>query len=231
MKVSVVIPNNGRDISATRQVIGRMADVELIEIDLGRERSIQRNIGISQAKGKYIFILDSDQVPTRYLIEECVAIMDDNPRCVGVYIPEIIIGDDWFSKLRNFERQFYTGTCIDCVRFVRADNCPAFDELQNGTEDSDFDLRIRGQKLVSSNPLYHFDNIEIGEYFRKKNYYAKSLRRFSERNPNAKILNFWYRCVQVYIENGKWKKLLRHPIAALMLVGLLIIRGIIYVKR
>jgi len=231
MRVSIVIPNNGRDITPIKCAIGNMVGVEILEIDLGMERSQQRNIGIEQAKGKYIFILDSDQLPTDTLILECVDIMENNHLCQGIYIPEVIIGRDWFSRLRNFERQFYTGTAIDCVRFVRSNNCPPFDSELSGPEDADWDLRIKGPKLISKNPLYHFDNITLKEYIAKKTYYTKSMHKFEEKHPDAKVLELKYRCWSVFVEDGKWKKLLRHPIATLMIIGLLLIRGIIYIKQ
>jgi hypothetical protein len=126
--VSIIIPNHGRDISPTIQAVKDLPGVELLEIDLLKERSFQRNRGIKEAKGKYIFILDSDQVPTRELVLECIYIMEAFPSCQGIYIPEIIVGDDWFTKLRRYERQFYTSTPVDVVRFIRASNCPLFDE-------------------------------------------------------------------------------------------------------
>jgi len=231
MRVSVVIPNNGRDISQIRESIGDMVGVEILEIDVGMERSAQRNIGIEQAKGRYIFILDSDQVPTQELIMECVSIMEDNPDVVGVYIPEHIVGDDWFTRLRYFERQFYTGTLVDCVRFVRANNCPKFDESMSGPEDADWDLRIKGLKVIAKNPLYHMDDVSFKNYIKKKAYYSKSMDRFKKKHPQAKVLDFKYRCWTVFTERGKWKILLRHPAMTLKLIFLLLVRGIIYKLR
>lgn len=238
MRVSVVIPNHNRDISIIRKAIGRMVGVEILEINLGMERSAQRNIGIEQAKGKYILILDSDQVVNDALIHECVDIME-KPWWVGLeqediqalYIPEVIIGKDWFTKLRNFERQFYTGTCIDCVRFVRANNCPKFDETMSGPEDADWDLRIKGPRAITKTPLYHIDNITFKDYIKKKAYYSKSMDRFKKKHPQAKVLDIRYRCWGVFVEDGKWKKLLRHPIMTLKLAFLLLVRGIIYLRR
>lgn len=231
MKVSIIVPNHGRDISAIRKVADKMPEVELLEVDLGLERSAQRNIGICSATGDYIFVLDSDQVPTKALIYECMNIMERNPGCNGIYIPEIIRGDDWFTKLRNYERQFYTGTCIDCVRFVRAKICPLFDESMSGPEDADFDLRIPPIKLTSRYPLYHDDHVSFREYLKKKSYYTKSMRKFLENNPDAKVLRWWYRIFGVFMENGKWMKLLRHPVMAFKLYLLIFIRGIIYLKK
>jgi len=231
IKVSIIVPNHGRDISATIQAVKGMPGVELIELDLMLERSKQRNIGINKAKGEYIFILDSDQVPTRELVLECIYIMEAYPTCQGIYIPEIILGDDWFTRLRKFERQFYTSTPIDVVRFVRANNCPMFDETLTGPEDADWDLRIKGEKRQSQNPLYHDDNITWREYLKKKSYYTRSMRKFLKKNPDAKVLKFTYRCFGVFMENGKWRQLLKHPILAIKLYILIFVRGIIYLRK
>lgn len=232
MKVSVVVPNHGRDISAIKKVTDALPGlVELLEIDVGLERSAQRNIGIRQAKGEYIFILDSDQVPTVELIEECIAIMERVPGCNGIYIPEIIRGDDWFTKLRSYERQFYTATPIDVVRFVRKSVCPLFNEDMSGPEDADWDLRIPPVKLQSQHPLYHDDRIPPLQYISKKAYYTRSMRIFLKENPDAKVLKFWYRVFGVFMENGKWRQLVKHPIMAFKLYCLIFIRGIIYLKK
>jgi glycosyltransferase involved in cell wall biosynthesis len=230
-KVSIVVPNHGRDISAIEKVVKDTPEVELLEVDLGMERSAQRNIGICSAKGKYIFVLDSDQVPTQELIYECIAIMERNPGCNGIYIPEIIRGDDWFTRLRSFERQFYTSTPIDVVRFVRASICPLFDESMTGPEDADWDLRIPPVKLQSHNVLYHDDRVSFFNYIRKKSYYTRSMRKFLELHPDAKVLKWWYRIFGVFMENGKWKQLVKHPIMAVKLYILIFIRAIIYLQK
>ena len=231
VKVSVVVPNHGRDISAIRRVTDYMDYVELIEVDVGKERSAQRNIGIEKAQGEFIFVLDSDQVPSTMLIDECLELMRKNPACNGIFIPETIRGDDWFTRLRNYERQFYTGTCIDVVRFVRKFACPLFDESMSGPEDADWDLRIPPIKLTSFNDLYHDDQISLGNYLKKKAYYTKSMRRFQELHPGAKVLNPWYRAFWVFVEHGKWKQLLKHPIMALKLYALVFLRAIIYMRK
>jgi len=231
MKVSVICPNHGRNITELRRSLdnSNYKDLDVLVIDRGKERATQRNEGISEAVGEAFLFLDSDQSVSPGLIEECVGLLNEG--FDAIYIPEIIVADGFFAKIRNFDRSFMDGTKVDAVRFVRAEGCPCFDEEQKGTEDSDFDRRVVGKRAISINVLFHHDSIGFLQYFSKKAYYARSLRRFSERNPNDPILNPWYRCVKVYTENGKWKKLLLHPVLSIGIILILLLRGIIYVTN
>lgn len=228
-KISVIIPNNNRDLSTLKNWLdlSTYKDFELVEVNVGLERSVQRNMGISMAKGEYLLFLDSDQLPSPFLLQECVEKM--NRYYDVLYIPEEIITEGLFGRIRNWERQFYTGTSVDVIKFVRRHNCPLFDTQQHGTEDSDWDRQIGGKRGVCTNFVYHDDNVRIQEYFKKKAYYAKSLSRFAERNPGDKILDFKYRCWTVFTENGKWQRLFHPYIFGLILV--LFIRGLIYLCR
>jgi glycosyltransferase involved in cell wall biosynthesis len=223
-KASVIVPNHGRDISKLRNELPK--DVELVEVNLGFERSRQRNIGIDKASTNYLLILDSDQTISPKLIDECLLLMKLGYSCV--YIPEVIVAKSFFGRLRAFEREFYTGTHIDVPRFVRRDSCPKFDETLNGPEDADWGNRIKGFRAISTNVLYHHDDISIWEYMKKKAYYSKSMRKYAEKWPNDKCLDLKYRAVSVFIEDGKWKKLIRHPILTLGIIFLLFVRAIIY---
>jgi hypothetical protein len=174
-------------------------------------------------------ILDSDQSVSPGLIKECLELIEAGFTCV--YIPEIIVAKSFFGRIRSFEREFYTGTAIDVPRFVRKDHCPMFDPDLNGPEDSDWGHRIKGFRATSVNPLYHHDDISFLEYCRKKAYYTKSMKKYAEKWPDDKCLNIRYRCFEVFVENGKWKKLLRHPVLTLGILFILITRGIIYATQ
>lgn len=228
--VSIIVPTHkGVDLEPLLESINKSSykNYEIVVVDEGLERSLQRNIGIERAKGEYLMFLDSDMSISCALLEECVELIKG---CAGIYIPEIIVTEGWFGKLRNFERQFYTGTVVDCVRFVRAYRCPHFNPELSGPEDSDWDRRILGKKLISKSVVYHFDNIDLNGYIRKKKYYTKSMKRFSELNPNDKVLNPFYRCFTVFTEKGKWKRLLSNPILSLGILYILIIRTYIYIR-
>ncbi|NQS88389.1 glycosyltransferase [Patescibacteria group bacterium] len=227
MKISVIVPNHGRDI--TRLIESLPTHVELLHVDEGLERSEQRNIGIQRATGDAYLFLDSDQSISPCLIKECIELTKWGYD--AIYIPEVIIAESFFGKIRKFEREFYTGTAVDVPRFVVKNRCPLFDEGLNGPEDSDWGHRINGIKGVSTNVLYHHDDIGIREYFRKKRYYARSMQRYREKWPHDPILKFSYRCWKVFTEKGKWRKLIRHPLLSFGIFIIIGIRGIIYVTR
>lgn len=224
MKVSVVVANHGRDLSVLKASLPK--DVEFIEVNLGLERSVQRNIGIKQATGDIILWLDSDQSISDGLIREIKILMTLG--FTALYIPEVIVAKSFFGKIRAFEREFYTATAIDVPRAILKKAFPLFDETMSGPEDADMGQRIKGLKSVTSKPLFHHDDIHFLEYCRKKAYYSKSMARYKEKWPNDPCLDLKYRCFTVFVEKRKYRKLLRHPILTLGIVFLLITRGYIY---
>ena len=225
--ISIIIPKRKDEnindlLEAIRQ---NFWTSEIIAVDEGLERSAQRNIGIDRAKGDMLLILDSDQFPSSDLLRECSSMLRFGYD--ALYIPEIIMTKGWFGKLRNWERQFYTGTKVDVVRAVKTP-CPKFNESMSGPEDSDWDRRVKGRRGTTYACLYHYDNVSLIQYFKKKAYYAKSMREFTKQNPQDEVLNFKYRCWTVFTENGKWKRLIKKPHYTLALMITIFIRGLIY---
>lgn len=229
--VSVIVPNHGRDITDLVRSVNASTyrHIELIVVDEGKERSAQRNIGIDRARGEFLLILDSDQEISPCLIQECILWM--NQGFDALYIPEILNATGIFGAIRKWERGFYNGTAVDVVRFVRAKGCPYFDCSLSGPEDSDWDRRVFGKRATTILPLYHNDNIPLGTYLKKKAYYSKSMRRFANRWPDDKCINIWWRCFGVYVEKGKWKRILRRPDLFIGMMFILALRGIVYYAK
>ena len=233
----IIVDNNSSD--KTKEIAGKYTD---LIFDKGPERSAQRNFGVRQSKGEYFLYLDADMILHPEVISECVELAEKNPKITGLYIPEIITGNSFWSKVRRFERSFYNATAIDCVRFIKKEKfleVGGFDESMTGPEDWDFDKKIKmaGQVALIKNPVYHNEaEFNLAKYLNKKAYYAKSFDRYADKwgkddSDIKKQLGFYYRFFGVFIENGKWKKLLSHPILALGMYFLRFMVGIKFLMR
>ena len=163
-----------------------------------------------------------------------------NSELIALYIPEIVTGNSFWSKVRRFERSFYNATVIDCVRFVRMEDFLAvdgFDESMSGPEDWDFDKKIRnrgGVDIIKSVIYHNEGEFSLKRYLQKKNYYSRSFKKYIAKWPKndsdiKKQLGFYYRFIGVFTENGKWKKIIRHPILTLGMYFLRVMVGLGYI--
>ena len=121
----------------------------------GPERSAQRNFGLlQQASGSIGGYIDADMILGPEVVAQSVALL--NSGCVGVYVPEIVIGRSAWIPARNFERSFYDGTPVDAVRFFHMDAFRAvsgFDEelFRSGSgEDWDLDIALQATGRLCS---------------------------------------------------------------------------------
>ena len=236
-KIEIIVVDNN-SIDNTKEIAKQYTNKIY---DYGPERSAQRNLGAREAKGKYILYLDADMILSNDVISECISMCEDQG-ILALYIPEKIIGKNFWRPIRNFERSFYNASCIDAVRFIRKDKfleIGGFDEKLNGPEDWDFDRRIKdiGKIGIIKSPLYHNEeSFSLKEYWRKKSYYVKNFSGYVEKwGWNDKIikkqLGFWYRYFGIFLEQGKWKKLIRHPFLTFKMYFLRIIVGVLYLKE
>ncbi len=210
----------------------------------GPERSAQRNYGmIDKANGEYVMFVDADMILEPNLISECVKQIKANG-ADALHIPEVVMGDSFFSRVRNFERSFYDGTVIDGARFfikeVFAD-VGGFDLSISGPEDWDIDKKLKqiGAKihLLSGSHINHNEGeFNLKSYLDKKSYYANSFDTYIEKwgkddRDIKKQLGFYYRFMGVYIENGKWKRFIAHPFLTAGLKYLRFRVGLRYLRR
>lgn len=232
----IVVDNDSSD--KTKEIAFRYTEKVY---NIGPERSAQRNFGARQANGKYVLYLDADMTLSQNLIDECVKKCEKFDY-VALYIPERIIGKGFWIKVRDFERSFYNATAIDCVRFVRRDKfleVGGFDEDLTGPEDWDFDRRIReiGKVDIINFPIYHNEsNIALKNYLEKKRYYSRSFNKYIQKwgkddSIIKKQFGFSYRIFGVFVEQGKWKKLLRYPVLMSGMYFLRLMIGLSYLKR
>lgn len=207
----------------------------------GPERSAQRNYGARKCRGKYYLYLDADMILSDHVIEECVTKLEKQKDTVALYVPEIIMGESFWCKVRRFERAFYTATVIDCVRCIRTDvfhKVGGFDESMSGPEDWDLDKKIRNTGKVDTilSPVFHNESqFTIAKYVSKKGYYATSFNKYITKwgkndSDIKKQLGFYYRFIGVFIENGRWKNLIAHPVLTVGMYVLRILVGIKYMQ-
>lgn len=119
--------------------------------DKGPERSAQRNFGmIDKSHGRYVMFIDCDMILSPDLVKDCVKEMEKD-KYVALHIPEIVLGRNFWSRVRRFERTFYDGTVIDGARFFRKDifgKVGGFDESMSGPEDWDIDKKMKKEGQI-----------------------------------------------------------------------------------
>lgn len=233
----IVIDNGSND--DTKQLARKFTEQIY---DCGPERSAQRNFGANIAQGRYLLYLDADMALAPTVIRECVQKMQQEPSLIGLYIPERIVGEGFWIKVRDFERRFYDATVIDAVRFVDREAAMAiggFDARLFGGEDWDFDkrLRQRGHVAAIKAQLYHDEGrFDLNRYLAKKSYYAGSLDAYVQKwglndADVSKQLSWIYRFFGVFFENGKFVRLILHPVLTTAMYYLRVRVGIRYLRR
>lgn len=213
----IVIDNYSRD--KTAEIAKKYTGKVYLK---GPERSSQRNYGAEVSNGEYLLFLDADMILSPSVVEECVEKCETDG-IDALYIPERIVGEGFWIRVRDFERSFYTATVIDAVRFIRKDlfeRIGGFDENLIGPEDWDLDRRIRkiGRTGIINTPLCHNEeSFNMERFLKKKKYYTPGINKYigkwGTNNPETmKQLGIWYRLIDVFVEKGKWKKLVKHPL-------------------
>ena len=221
----IVVDNASTD--STKKIA---ADLGATVLDKGPERSAQRNHGWRTATAEWVVVLDADMILPAALIGEMLDCCQPQSNAVEAYwIPEVRTGSGIRVKARNFERSFYDGTCIDALRLFHKsvlEKTGGYDEnLIAGPEDWELDIRVlaTGAKCaVLKNHLIHNEKqLTLKRMLEKKAYYTKSMATYQAKwkgHPALKKqFGLCYRFLGVFVENGKWKKLVRHPILAIVM--------------
>lgn len=151
-------------------------------LQAGPERCAQRNAGIREARGSFVFIADSDMAFDPDVIAQCV---QEARHAKAVSVPEISHGKGFWSACKSFERSFYVNDAtVSAARFFRTQDvreAGGYDETLLGGEDWDLSMRIVGDgQLAFTRAFIHHDEgrIRLFESFVKKRYYGAGVRRF-----------------------------------------------------
>jgi glycosyltransferase involved in cell wall biosynthesis len=195
------------------------------------ERTAAKNFASKRASGDFLLFLDSDMILEPTVIEKCLQAMSDS-RTGGVIIPEKTVGSGFWIQVRDFERSFYFRTKIESARFFAAREVlkvGGFDEDLISYEESTLPQKIEknGMKTdvrISSFILHDEGNFNLKEWLKKKRYYASTANTYRQRYPeySKNKMSISYR-VGIYLRNGNWIKLLKHPDLTL---GLIILKSL-----
>jgi len=244
----LIIDNNSSD--KTREIAKRYVNpnqvYNLIDyIDLSKVknfRGAQLNLGVEKAKGDIIFFPDADMTFDKELFLDAVRKLNDLD---ALFIPEVVCGKGFFGKIRNFERSFYNETCIDGVRFVKREvflRVGGFDvkNILFGPDDWDFTKTLTKNNIklgITGKSLFHHEEwMTVGVYVWKKGKYVNTFEGYVKKwgkndKDIRKQLGISYRYFNVFIENGKWKKIIKHPLLSLGMFGLKFLVGFIYLLK
>ena len=221
----ILVDNNSAD--KTAEIARKMG---VTAINWGPERSAQRNFGAKKAKGKYLLFLDADMELSKDVIKECVGSCLKNGLISVLEIPEESIANNFWEKVKAYERSFYNekgDSITDAGRFFKKSvfiKVGGYDESITGPEDWDLPetIREKGYKVARINScIYHHERVSSPiTLAKKKFYYALRAYRYLEKhNIPAVGPKTIYFLRPVFIKN--WRKLLLHPILTLAMIIML----------
>ncbi len=213
--VSVIIPtyNSCKTLAACLGSIKRQSheNIELIVVDacssdntlqiserygaraflLSEERSPARNFGATQAKGEFLFFVDSDMELAPSTIGDCVTICIRKNAGV-VIIPEESIGDCFLARCKKMEKAMHRGLAYcEAPRFFRREVFEfigGYDESLVIGEDFELTQRIRTAGFTISRCKaiikHHEEYLSLRRIISKSYYYGKTLPTYARKAPS-----------------------------------------------
>ena len=233
--IEIVVVDNASTDDTKKIAAGLGAKV----FDKGPERSAQRNFGVSRSSGDWVLVLDADMILPPATIDEILAVIG-NKNVDACWLPEIRTGTGLRVKARNFERSFYNGTPIDALRLFRREvfeRTGGYDEnLIAGPEDWELDIRVLEAgfrcRVLAGHLIHNEKRLSFRRMLEKKAYYSKSMAAYQAKwrgHPALrKQFGLFYRYFGVFVANGGWKRLLRHPLLTAVMYLERICVGLVY---
>lgn len=180
----IVVDNFSKDRTVE---VARSYDASVIKVR--GERTKAKNLGLKRAGGSYVLFIDSDMELMPEVVEECVKLAESSPKIAGVVIPERSIGNNYWARVRDFERSFYIETPIETPRFFRRDLVllvGGYDEDVIFYEEATLPYRLerlgyRVRARINSCILHHEEDFSLITWLRKKYYYGKSAKTYVRR--------------------------------------------------
>ncbi len=209
----VVIDNFSTD--GTWEVVQRFAHHAE---QAGPERSAQRNLGVERATGPWVLWIDADMELPPTIIERAMDVVLDEG-ADGVFIPEITVGDGFWTACRALERS----CCVEEIlvqspRLVRRNylrGTGGFLESLSGTEDAELRSRMirDGCSLawIPDEIVHDEGNMSLRFIWSKRYYYGRGLKKYRAEHPGV-LSEQAGSAVGAYRRH--WRRLAARPVVA-----------------
>ena len=205
----IVVDNNSSDNTK------KIADMYASKIfSVNMSRSPARNYGAKDSKGDYLFFVDSDMELTPRVVEECVDKIQEKG-IGGVIVPEISVGEGFWSKCKALERSCYIGDrVLEAARFIDKDVFWAiggYDEDLVAGEDRDLHYRVANKykiERINNVIMHHEGKLTVVKIMKRCYLYGATIDRYFKKHKKLAKKQFTpFR--PAYFRN--WKTLVRDP--------------------
>lgn len=221
----IIADNKGGEVIKN---LAKKYKTRFTEVD-GKPSQVCRQInrGAKIARGEYLLLVDHDIAVDQNLIGNFVKIVRNKKLNVDAwYIPyKIIARGKLLTKIRNFEESFYQDSIIAAPRLIKKSIFAKihFDQnVSSGAPDWDFMLQMKllGIRFgyIKDYFYHHEEEMSFWQFISKKVIYSEGgevyKNKWRRKNPEiynsivAKQYDPLYRLFGIFIENGKWKKLI-----------------------
>lgn len=106
----IIVVDNASTDDSVSMIKSEFKSVNLIESKVNGGFAYANNLGIIASSGRYVFLLNSDTVIIKDVLEKMILYMDDN-KDIGLLGPELLNGDRThqtsISAFPTFKREFY----------------------------------------------------------------------------------------------------------------------------
>ena len=211
--------------------------------------SSQRNLAANISKGDYIFYLDHDIELSPSLIGNFVELIKGKKKNVDAwYVPyKIIARGKLLTKVRNFEEQFYVNSVVAAARIIKKETFwktgTQFDaSIDPGPADWDLNLQLilinAKFDYIKDYVYHHEENLTLWQFVSRKVIYSEGgeiyKKKWRRKNPEVyknivkKQYDPFYRLFWIFIEKGKWKKLILNIHHYIMFLIIKVTTAVIY---
>jgi glycosyltransferase involved in cell wall biosynthesis len=214
----IIVDNNSKD--NTKDIAKEFTDRVFNQ---GPERSAQRNLGVKEASGEYVLIIDSDMNLSPQVVEQCVNEFQKDASIKGLVIPEESFGEGFWAQCKKLERSFYVGVpWMEAARaFSRVTylSLGGYDESMVSGEDWDLSQRVEKEGRLGRINAYISHNegkLSLIKTLKKKYYYAKKFKDYTSKNKETSNVGNQTGVISRYkLFFSKPGKLFRNPITGI----------------